>query len=35
MDKYIRAHEYESNVNPTLEKIPIIKKHPSDCDYGI
>jgi len=35
MDPYIRAYEYEKNVNPPLESIPIITKNIHDCEYGI
>ena len=32
---YIKAYEYESNVNPQLKSIPIISKNIDDCNYGI
>ena len=35
MDKYIKAYEYESNVNPTLKNVPIITKNVEDCSTGI
>jgi len=35
MVEYIKAHEYEKNVNPVLQSIPIIEKNIKDCDYGI
>jgi len=35
MDDYIKAYEYESNVNPVLKDIPIVTKNIKDCDYGI
>lgn len=35
MVEYIKAHEYEKNVNPVLKSIPIIEKNINDCDYGI
>jgi len=35
MNNYIKAYEYESNVNPLLNPIPIVKKHPSEFEYGI
>jgi len=35
MVEYIKAHEYEKNVNPVLHSIPIIEKNIKDCDYGI
>ena len=31
MEEYIKAYEYESNVNPTLHQIPIITKNVKDC----
>jgi gentisate 1,2-dioxygenase len=34
-EKYIKAHEYESNVNPKLKSIPIFAKNIDECDYGI
>lgn len=34
-DNYIKAYEYESNVNPPLKSIPIVTKNILDCDYGI
>lgn len=34
-DDYIRAHEYEKNVNPPIAKIPISRKNIDDCEYGI
>ena len=34
-DSYIRAYEYEKNVNPLLKEVPIIEKNVKDCDYGI
>ena len=33
--EYIKAYEYESNVNPPLKAIPIFTKSISDCNYGI
>lgn len=33
--EYITAYEYEGNVNPKLENIPIIRKSINDCEYGI
>lgn len=35
MDTYIKAYEYESNVNPPLYSIPITTKNIADCYYGI
>lgn len=35
MESYIRAHEYEKNVNPSLKSVPIITKNINDCEYGI
>ena len=35
MQNYIKAYEYESNVNPSIPKIPIKTKNIKDCDYGI
>jgi gentisate 1,2-dioxygenase len=35
MENYINAFEYESNVNPKLENIPILNKNILDCSYGI
>jgi gentisate 1,2-dioxygenase len=35
MESYIKAYEYESNVNPSLKNIPITTKNIIDCDYGI
>jgi gentisate 1,2-dioxygenase len=32
---YIRAYEYEGNVNPKMNKIPIERKHISECEYGL
>lgn len=32
---YIRAYEYEGNVNPKMDKIPIERKHISECNYGL
>jgi gentisate 1,2-dioxygenase len=31
---YIKAYEYESSVNPTLAKIPIISKNGQEVEYG-
>ena len=33
--EYIKAYEYESNVNPPLKGIPIFTKSISECNYGI
>jgi gentisate 1,2-dioxygenase len=35
MSEYIHAYEYESNVNPNLNQIPISTKNIMDCGYGI
>ena len=35
MNEYIKSYEYEKNVNPKLEGIPIIQKNINDCDFGI
>lgn len=35
MEEYIKAYEYEKNVNPTLQGVPIIQKNIIDCSYGI
>ena len=35
MQEYIRAYEYEKNVNPALQSVPIIQKNIIDCSYGI
>jgi gentisate 1,2-dioxygenase len=35
MEEYIKAYEYESNVNPTLNSVPIITKNVKDCVSGI
>jgi len=35
MTGYIKAYEYEKNVNPKLKNIPITQKNINDCDYGI
>jgi gentisate 1,2-dioxygenase len=32
---YIKAYEYQSNVNPPLKSIPIITKNIEECNYGI
>jgi len=33
--EYIKAYEYESNVNPPLKSIPIFTKSIYQCNYGI
>ena len=33
--EYIKAYEYESNVNPPLKAIPIFTKSIYECNYGI
>jgi len=35
MNEYIKAYEYESNVNPRLNDVPILKKNVEDCGPGI
>jgi gentisate 1,2-dioxygenase len=35
MNEYIKAYEYESNVNPRLNDVPILKKNVKDCANGI
>ena len=35
MQEYIKAYEYESNVNPKLQPVPILKKNIKDCIGGI
>jgi len=35
MSSYIKAYEYESNVNPNLTNIPITTKNIVDCNFGI
>lgn len=35
MDDYITAYEYEKNVNPTMQSVPIVQKNIIDCSYGI
>ena len=32
---YIKAYEYEKNVNPNLNAVPIFSKNINDCDYGL
>jgi gentisate 1,2-dioxygenase len=34
-ETYLRAYEYESNVNPQMLKIPISSKNITKCPYGI
>lgn len=33
--EYIKSYEYEGNVNPKMQNIPIITKNINSCDYGI
>lgn len=33
--EYIKSYEYEGNVNPKMESIPISSKNIDSCDYGI
>ena len=35
MSEYIKAYEYQKNVNPLLKTVPIIQKNINDCNYGI
>lgn len=35
MEEYIRAYEYESNVNPLMKSIPIMKRNIKDCSNGL
>ena len=35
MAEYIKAYEYESNVNPQLNSVPIFEKNINECDIGI
>jgi mannose-6-phosphate isomerase-like protein (cupin superfamily) len=35
MTEYIKAYEYEKNVNPQLKNVPITQKNINDCDFGI
>jgi len=35
MEDYITVHEYEKNVNPVMNQIPIKTKNIAECDYGI
>lgn len=35
MADYITVYEYEKNVNPTMNQIPIRTKNIMDCDYGM
>jgi len=35
MSEYIKAYEYESNVNPTLHNIPVLTKNVKDCSIGL
>lgn len=34
-DDYISVYEYEKNVNPNLQNIPLYEKDIKNCDYGI
>jgi gentisate 1,2-dioxygenase len=34
-EQYISAYEYEKNVDPKLNNVPIFQKNIKDCDYGI
>jgi len=35
MNDYIRAYEYEKNVNPPMPRNPIVQKNIDECEYGI
>jgi len=35
MESYIKAYEYESNVNPLLAGVPIVTKNISDSSFGL
>jgi gentisate 1,2-dioxygenase len=35
MESYITAYEYETNVNPKLNQVPIKTKNINDCEIGI
>jgi hypothetical protein len=35
MGEYISSYEYEKNVNPIMNTIPIQTKNIKECDYGI
>ena len=35
MSEYIKVYEYESNVNPSLNQVPIVTKSIKDCVNGI
>jgi gentisate 1,2-dioxygenase len=35
MADYITVHEYEKNVNPIMNQIPIRTKNITECDYGM
>lgn len=35
MEEYIKAYEYEKNVNPPLQGVPVIQKNIIDCSYGM
>jgi gentisate 1,2-dioxygenase len=35
MEEYIKSYEYEGNVNPKMENIPITSKNINSCDYGV
>ena len=35
MDEYITAYEYESNVNPIMNSVPILKKNIQHCNNGL
>jgi len=35
MENYVTAYEYEKNVNPIMNPIPLFEKSINDCGYGI
>jgi hypothetical protein len=35
MESYITAYEYENNVNPKLNQVPIKTKNINECETGI
>lgn len=35
MEQYIKAYEYESNVNPQINQVPFVTKNSKDCSSGM
>lgn len=35
MEEFIKAYEYESNVNHRLNQVPLVTKNVKDCSIGI